>query len=505
MSQTMTTTSLSVPLPLDITTEDPVPSTSRAIHKFYEPIILYEALIDAVKHTAKPPSPEPIINIEDSKQVFCAFVNKLSHVCDKKRGGDTVTSFVVLKDQRNPARAHFVFAANRQTVSELGVTAAYVKALLQKIDQAPDGEVNQHNARSSLLYHILRFNRPRVSFYLRNLRSQAANCLESCQSTNLEHDDLIAEELKKILVCPSNGSHENDLVVDYLRQSETVIQLLVRMEKTPAGAAIKTRAMEERMLGVTSMECWPKFFHTMSRILAYLQSVKFLLRAKREWPSLFQDPVVDFLSSSRPMVKPARQKSQRADEIIGRMTRKTKNIEIFKRFVEALQVFDLDARIQQGFKRDSFKPTAHAEVILLNWLLKPGEVAPGKFFNDWAYIGSSKPTCKLCVHYFREHRSNVEHRPCHGNFYPSWRIPDVFPYQGEAAKEQKQLMVDRVLEQVRKDTFDIVRKKASPSMKGDDSNTLTAGMTLDDSWSVRGSQDDYDDIASMMGDVSLDS
>lgn len=285
-----------------------------------------------------------------------------------------------------------------------------------------------------------------------------------------------------------------------------MIQLLVRMEKTPAGAAIKNRAMEERMLGVTSMECWPKLFHTMSRILAYLQSVKFLLRAKREWPNLFQDPAVDFLSSSRRMVKPSRQKSQKADEIIGRMTRKAKNIEIFRRFVEDLQVFDLDARIQQGFKRDSFDPTAHAEVILLNWLLKPGERAPDKFFNDWAYIGSSKSSCKLCVHYFREHRSNVEHRPCHGNFYPSWRIPDVFPHQGEEAKKQKQIMVDRVLEQVRKDTFDIVRRKASPSTKGDDSNTLTAGMTLEDSWSVRGSQDDdYDDITSRMGGVSLSS
>lgn len=184
MSQTITTTS--VPLPLDMTAEEPVPTTSKATHKFYEPIILYEALIDAVKHTAKPPAPEPNINIEDPKQVFCAFVNKLSHVCDKKRGGDTVTSFAVLKDQHNPARAHFVFAANRQTVSELGVTAAYVRSLLQKIDQAPDGEVNQHNVRSSLLYHILRFNRPRVSFYLRNLRSQATACLESCQLTNTE-------------------------------------------------------------------------------------------------------------------------------------------------------------------------------------------------------------------------------------------------------------------------------------------------------------------------------
>ncbi|KAL7918307.1 hypothetical protein ACQKWADRAFT_248955 [Trichoderma austrokoningii] len=506
MSQTTTTTSLSASQqPLDMTTENPVQSPGKAIHKFYEPIILYEALVDAVEHTTKP-APEPTINIEDPKQVFCAFVNKLGHVCDRKRGGDTVTSFVVLRHPHNPNRAQFVFAVNRQTVGELRVTAAYVKALLQQIDQAPDGEANQHDVRSWLLYHILRFNRPRVSFYLRNLRFQATKCLESCQLNNLENDDLIVEELKKILVCPSIGSDENDLVPDYLHQAETTIQLLVRIEKTAAGAAIKTRALEDRMPGVTSMECWPKLFHTMSRILAYLHSVKFLLRAKREWPSLFQDPAVDFLSSSRSIAKPDRQKSQRADEIIGRMTRKPKEIEIFRSFVESLQIFNLDARIQKGYKRDTFKPITHSEIILLNWLLKPGEDAPEKFFNGWAYIGSGKPICKLCVHYFHTHRSNVEHRPSHGNFYPSWRIPDVFPYQGEEAQEQKQLMVTRVLEQVRKDTFDIVRKKALPSVKDADSNTATARMTLDDYWSVRGSEADYyHDMASMMGGLSMNS
>lgn len=186
MSQTVTATSRSISLPLDLTAEEPVPTTGKAYFKFYEPIILYEALIDAVKHTAKPPAPEPNINVEDPKQLFCAVVNKLGHVCDKKKGGDTVTSFVVLKDQRNPTRARFVFAANRQTDRELGVTAAYVRSLFQRLHLAPDDEVDQHDARSSLLYHILRFNRPRVSFYLRSLRSQAASCLESCQLTNTE-------------------------------------------------------------------------------------------------------------------------------------------------------------------------------------------------------------------------------------------------------------------------------------------------------------------------------
>lgn len=186
MSQSATTDLLSASLPLDMTREDPIPSTVRAIHKFFEPIILFAALIDAVKDTAKPPKPEPNINIEDPRQLFCSFVNKLSHVCDKERGGDTVTSFVVLRGPGDSAKPQFVFAVNRQSNSQLLETVLYVKTLFRIVTQAPVGEKNQHEARSSLLYHILRFNRPRISFYLSKLESQAIKCREQCKSKIIE-------------------------------------------------------------------------------------------------------------------------------------------------------------------------------------------------------------------------------------------------------------------------------------------------------------------------------
>lgn len=293
-----------------------------------------------------------------------------------------------------------------------------------------------------------------------------------------------------------------------MHKCETTIQLLIQLEKSTAGAAIKSRALEDRIPGFTSMECWSWLFHTMNRILAYPQSAKFFLRAKRVWPSLFENPDVGFLSSSRPMEKPARQKIQKADGIVGRMTSNPEDIELYRNFAESLQAFDLDARIHTEFKKKTFKPIAHAEVILLNWLLKPEEVAPEKFFNGWAYIGSSKRTCKLCDYYFQEHGSNVEHRISHGNFYPSWRIPDVFPHQGREAKQHRQLMINRVLDRVRKDTFDIVEEKASPIIKRADSNTFSARLTIgtEEKWHVRGSEaDDVDDIASKMGGVSLSS
>ncbi|RFU78410.1 hypothetical protein TARUN_3811 [Trichoderma arundinaceum] len=70
--------------------------------------MLLVALIEVVKHTAKPPEPEPEVDAMDPKQLFHAFVNKLGHVCDSEKGGDTVTSFVILKKAGSPEQTHDV-------------------------------------------------------------------------------------------------------------------------------------------------------------------------------------------------------------------------------------------------------------------------------------------------------------------------------------------------------------------------------------------------------------
>lgn len=64
-------------------------------------------------------------------------------------------------------------------------------------------------------------------------------------------------------------------------------------------------------------------------------------------------------------------------------------------------------------------------------------------------------------------------------------------------------MVDRILRRVRKDAFDVVRRKAIPGIKADDSNTRSARVTLWDVGSLRGSEDDVDDLASTLGQVDI--
>ncbi|KAL7818015.1 hypothetical protein V8C44DRAFT_319870 [Trichoderma aethiopicum] len=492
-------------LPIDHTTQEPTPLPSRVVFKFFEPVILLVALTDAVRNTATPRPPEPETNVQDPTQLFCAFVNKLGHVCDREKGGDTVTSFVVLQSEAEPQRAHYVFAVNRQTIGQLQSTATYVRTLLRKVGQAPEGRANQHDARHSLLYHVLLFNRPRVSFYLRELRTQTVSCLEVCQSDMTEENSLIAEQLCNILDIPEAGSMETDAASEYIHKCETTIQLLIRIDRSQAGKIIESRAQEDRIAGYRSMECWADLLHTMRRILAYQQSVQFFLLAKEKWPSLFQNATVDFLASSRPVPKPSRNKSLSAEGIVGRMTRKEKVMKMFKRFVQDLQAFDLDDRIKQEFGRRTFRPTVHAEVLLLDWISKRNKTAPVSFFNGYRYIGSSKPTCKLCDFYFQEHKLDVGHRLSHGNLYSSWRVPDVFPHQGQGEFDNRQVMVDRLLERVRKEAFDLVSKKAVPSVKVDDSLTASARMTLWPVGSLHGSNTDadVDDIASLLGEVDL--
>lgn len=260
----------------------------------------------------------------------------------------------------------------------------------------------------------------------------------------------------------------------------------------------------------STQECFSDFVHTSKRILAYPQSVQYILTvAKNRWPELFDNPLVSFLPSSKKIPRPYREKSLTAVSIVGRMTRKVKEMAIFKDFVKRLQIYDLDDRIQELYARKSFTPIVHSEVLLLNWVWNTyggaadGIIDQSVFFNGWMYIGSSKPTCRLCHYYFEERRSGVEHRSdWHGNLYPAWAFPEVFPSQGENAIADRQIMVDRVLQRVRKEAFQVVRKKIAPKSKEEDSNTFTEGVTLEDRWTIQPSE--IDEITSMLGEMNTE-
>lgn len=282
-----------------------------------------------------------------------------------------------------------------------------------------------------------------------------------------------------------------------VRGCEAAIRQLAKLDKSIIGKQISELARDIRGSPVQdSMVCWPEMRHMMNRLLAYRQSVEFFLRARTTWPQLFDEFQVFHIPSSQPMEKPTRIKSLSAENIVGRMTRKEKDIQIFRNFVKDLQLFDLDGRIQAEYGKANFRPIVHSEVLLLDWLQKNGGIASTRFFQGWKYIGASKPTCKLCHYYFEEHRSGVGHRSSHGNLYVSWRLPDVLQSQCPEAEAERQIMVDRVIVRIRKDAFDLVKKRVQPTYRAHDSVTSSARLTLQVTSGV-------DDAASMVGQLEL--
>lgn len=286
---------------------------------------------------------------------------------------------------------------------------------------------------------------------------------------------------------------------------KVVISILGKSESTPTGANLIERAREGRQIrGYASKECWSELQHAISRLLAYPQSIKFMLLAKDKWPMLFRGFEISFIKSSDPVPRPYRNASQSASSIVGRMTRKQKDIETFRNFVGELQYMSLDEAIKKEYKNDRFRPIVHSEVSLHEFLRRSGRLNPDSFFNGWMYIGSSKPTCKLCDYYFKcyeeIHGVHVGYRPSHGNLYLNWRVPDVFATDGTAGTQGREKMVRKILDRARKDAFDIVKKKTPSVWKANDSNTFSVRLSTG-KW--EGTAVDLDDMASMLGQVDL--
>lgn len=285
-----------------------------------------------------------------------------------------------------------------------------------------------------------------------------------------------------------------------LERCQIVLRFLHEIENSKLGEDITQRAKDTRACRDATIECWPEFRHAANRLLAYQQAIEFFRRAENSWPKLFKEVEITFLPSSIQWDRPLRNRSSTAEVIVTRMTHKAHQIEFFRDFVKDLQPINLDERIEAERRNKEFRPIVHAEVLLLDDLVKRRSASNNSFFGGWMYIGSSKPTCKLCNYYFEASRLGVRCRPTHANLYLNWRLPDVLVTQGAEGEKRRRVEMDRVVEAIRKEVFNLVQKKSRPTYRRHDSVTSTARITIDDQWSTV--QDD-EEISSTLGKLRL--
>lgn len=253
---------------------------------------------------------------------------------------------------------------------------------------------------------------------------------------------------------------------------ESLIKSIDQLHQSEVHGLIYNRTKEGKM---DESENWSELRHTAGRLLSYLQAAKFLVSIPKRWPALFDNPRVCYITSSVSDPCPFRGRHSAnkltADGIVGRMTSNPRKMREYKAHAQQLQRIELDQRLRS--KAHKIRPIVHAEVLLLQSLENDGATHPSTFFNGYKYIGCSKPTCRLCCHYFSVHPSGIEVRQTHRNLYPSWRMPDLYEYQGSQAEEDMISLMNKVLHLIRTDAFRVLKEKLAEG-KLHDSNTETS-------------------------------
>ena len=230
---------------------------------------------------------------------------------------------------------------------------------------------------------------------------------------------------------------------------------------------------------------WRDLHHALCRLQSYFVDVTVLASACRHWPQLFAGFVVVAVPSGSQDRKPPEIRKTAAKMIV-RMTADTETINTFRRNEAQLNAWGLDARIKEIAESESFKPCVHAEVQLHSSISREERKReargdePLRVFGEGEfgrYIGSSKPTCRLCSLYFGPSPGGWRVRPSHNNFYHTWRAPDVYAGDGRKVELQRNAMVERIIETVREETFTAIRTR-SETHRPHDSNDTPSSVPL---------------------------
>lgn len=167
---------------------DPVPLPPSLRKRFYEPVILLDALRGVYRRDQTLAEPD----LENStgkspKQTYFCFLNKLSQICDsqKQEFGKTVSAIVILE----PGSIEYRLASNKRDSRELDTAKEYLTDILNVLGNVTDEQINDKafvaTVSSGILRKVLAFNRARIEVYLNDLvkTNQLAFCIESAATS----------------------------------------------------------------------------------------------------------------------------------------------------------------------------------------------------------------------------------------------------------------------------------------------------------------------------------
>jgi hypothetical protein len=260
------------------------------------------------------------------------------------------------------------------------------------------------------------------------------------------------------------------------------IKTIHEIRKSPLQRYIEARAVEDD--NMAKGDCWSTLRHAGGRLLSYQYAVQTLVHAHHIWADtdLFREFDVETLASSGSYpTRALKLEPETAEVVINRMPGYTSQIQVYKRQAADLELYGLNAELEQCLKQ-KLDPVVHAEMLLHDWLSRTeGGTQPYRFFNNWRYIGTSKPICRLCQQYFGAIATPVRFRSGHPNTYLNWRLPDIYVDNDdeesiERARKIWYDVLDKMKKQVHTAVARVLEEKV-PDKKPHDSNTYTERIT----------------------------
>ncbi|KAL6890443.1 hypothetical protein GGI43DRAFT_387647 [Trichoderma evansii] len=453
----------------------PIPLRWKFSRRFYEPILLEAAL-----KKIRPPVYSDIRrdpntmndDFDSAEQTLKCYSNRLAQMCDNIRGesGATVSSIAILEEPSGP---HYIIGSNGRKESKLKEVKDFVEQLLKIIAKAAERSADTAvQVKREALWHIFRFNKHRIKFYVSSSVSYLHECLadydrrhaqEPLESEAIkfrrqlsELKDLLQfEENKELdeaqcIPWPFNYQDLSPLLtaayVDFA-SCESVFRFIHLNENLNFRDSISVQAREDQ---INSSKRWLDLRHFLGRLHSYDLAVKTMLRARKLLGRLFNEVTVTVIPSATAIPHPLNKKRPNAHEILGRMTSAEEIMTRTRDQAEGLQP-GLDEKILGECSSASQTHVVHAEILVLDYVQDYlWKTEDAKFWNNWRYIGSCKPTCRLCNYYFMAHPSGIQVRESHNNLYPHWRAPDVFD---EAAMNKTESLLQAVIVKTRADAI----------------------------------------------------
>jgi hypothetical protein len=228
--------------------------------------------------------------------------------------------------------------------------------------------------------------------------------------------------------------------------------------------------------------------HFIGRLGYHMKAARTLVASAIRFPAFFDDFEIKLLPSPKPAEIPRMNKLTTLDQILPRMFPENhKDLPIYQTALRDMDTkFKIFERFVAEYKRPTFLPRVHAELILLERF----HTHQYNFVDGDRYIGCSKPACYCCYHYICAHPGNFVHPASHNKIYLNWRPPDVVDDDEDEseAKLQRDIINDMV-KMIRKDVLAQIKSQRGPRPTHPDSTTGITASVL-----AEGSRDPLDSL-----------